>query len=271
MANELANAGGANLAEKSVALDDGFKQVKAKLITANQPFNPWTGGGDPFDDARYIVKPGVNFMRPWIAIRGGDAFQWQGGLQGFTLAIDATLGIHKYIGDDDVKVEVIHASEEHFTLSGNFLGDSAPDNIQALTSIVRQKAPTEGKILWLPEVVTYAQRVEVVRAEFTRADEDRGRDFRYSIEFVRMGTIDLALDPEPEEVIPQPTEKVRPKRSVKVDAKHNTLRKIALWKLGSSKRWRIVYNANMPWFVKRRIALMKAPDYRLPRGTRIYY
>jgi hypothetical protein len=262
----------ANTQTSTRALDDGYKLVKAKLTVDAGPFDPWTGNGDRLDDASYVSKPGINFMRPWLAVRNGAAFQWPGGMEGFSLVIDPTLGIHKYIGDNDAVVEVIHAGEEHFTLSGNFVGDSAPDLIRALRAVVKADSKTEGKILWLPEVVQYAQRVQIVHAEFSRDQEARGRDSTYSIEFVRMGHIDLALDPTPVPVVPQPKQgKHKPARSVRVDAKHNTLRKIALWKLKSSAKWRVLYNANMQWFVRHSVPLHKAPDYRLPLGLKLNY
>jgi hypothetical protein len=258
-------------------LDQGFrdKAFKAQLVTTKGPYNefPNVPTGSKKDSAHYIVEPGVNFMRPWLAVRNGPAFQWPLGLEGFTLAIDATLGIHKYIGDNQVTVDVIHAGEERFTLTGNFPGNSAPDLTAALRTVVYHDSGRDGKVLWLPEIVTYAQLVQVAHFEAVRAEEGRGRDMTYTIEFVKIGKTDFASNPNPVLTKPQPT---RPPKGTspawfKVNGKYNTLRKIAKWKYGSASKWRAIYNLNSKWFIKRNIKLAKAPDYHIPIGTRIYF
>jgi hypothetical protein len=255
------------------ALDQGFREFGARLATTQAPYDPSTGRGDPDDTAYYIVTPGSNFMRPWLAIRGGAAFQWPLGMEGFSLTVDPALGTHRYIGDNKVVIDVLHAGEEHFSMSGTFPGLSAPALVGALKDLVYKQAGPEGKILWLPEVVTYAQRVQVVRFTADRGDQDRGKDMRYTIEFVRLGITQQKLDPDPKPSRPQPTAspKGSPARSVKVDAKHNSLRKIAAWKLGSSTKWRQVYEKNENWFVKNSVSIAKAPDYRLALGMKVYY
>lgn len=255
------------------AHDQGFRAIGAKLGTSKGPYDPFNSRGSAKDDSRYIQEPGVNFMRPWLAIRNGAAFQWPLGLQGYSNIVDPTLGTHKFIGDNKVTIDVIHAGEEHFTLNGMFPGDSAPALVAALKDIVYKAAPPEGKILWLPEVVAYAQRVQVVHFEAQRSDDDRGRDMSYSIEFVRIGTLSIKFDTLPTAAGPQPSKpaKGKPARSIKVDATHNTLRKIAQWKLGGADKWRTIYNANQKWFVTKKVPLAKAPDYRLPLGLAIHY
>jgi hypothetical protein len=255
------------------ALDQGFKHVKAKLRTTSSPFDPWTGRGDKLDPAQYIVKPGVNFMRPWIAIRGGDAFQWPVGLEGYRTVVDPSLGIHRFIGDNAVVVDVMHAGEEHFSMTGSFPGDSAPDLIKALKAVVYAKSTDEGKILWLPEIVSYAQRVHVANAEFSRDEDARGRDARYSIEFVVIGHTSLSLDPEPEPTASPPFQnnKGRAPRHFKVNSKYNTLRKIATRIYKDAKKWHLLYNANEGYFVKNKIPLSKAPTYKLPNGLSLIY
>jgi hypothetical protein len=255
------------------ALDQTFTGLGAKLETTAAPYDPISGTGDPRDTAVYLVRPGVNFIRPWLAIRNGPAFQWPLGLEGYTLAVDPTLGIHKFLGDNAVAVDVLHAGEEHFSMNGSFPGNSAPDLIRALRDLVYQKSTVEGKILFIPEIMSHAQRVQVVRAEFSRSTEDRGRDSNYSIEFVRMGQLNaISARTTPIVAQPQPTTGTTAKSSrfVTTDGKHNTLRKIALWKLGDQTRWRTLYNSNEKFFVSKKVQLAKAPDYRLPQGTRIY-
>jgi NitT/TauT family transport system substrate-binding protein len=53
---------------------------------------------------------------------------------------------------------------------------------------------------------------------------------------------------------------------VKVTAKHNTLRKIAQWKLKSASKWTVLYAENRRWFVSHHVSKAKAANYRLPRG-----
>lgn len=255
------------------ALDQGFRQFKSKLLTTQAPYDPSTGRGDKNDTAQYIVVPGQHFMRPWLAIRGGAAFQWPLGLEGFSISVDPTLGTHRYIGDNKVIIDVVHAGEEHFSMSGSFPGKSAAALVRSLKDIVYKQAGPEGKILWLPELVTYAQRVQVVRFTADRARDQRGWDMDYTIEFVRIGVTSLKLDPDVKPTRAQPTAppKGNSSRSVSVDAKHNSLRKIAAWKLGNAAKWRQVYDKNEKWFIKQKVSIAKAPDYRLPLGMKVFY
>lgn len=255
----------------SAAHDQTFKSYGAKLETTAAPYNPYpkVPTGDPKDAAVYIQEPGVAFLRPWIAVRNGPAFQWPLGMEGYSLVVSPTLGIHKFIGDNKVTVDVLHAGEEHFTLSGNFPGNSAPALVQALRDLVYQDSGDEGKILFVPEIMTHAQRVQIVTFQSDRDPGARGHDATYSIEFVRVGLADANPNVVTTPSVPQPRTGARGKstKNVHVDAKHNTLRKIALWKLGSTDKWRTLYNANSKWFIKHKIQLAKAPDYRLPVGT----
>jgi hypothetical protein len=256
-------------------LDQTFKSLNSKLETTKAPYDPFSQTGDPKDTAAYLVQPGVHFIRPWLAIRGGPAFQWPLGLEGYTLAIDPLLGIHKFIGDNAVVVDVLHAGEEHFTMSGMFPGNSSPALIRALRDLVYQGSPAEGKILFVPEIMSYAQRVQVVHFESSRVDTDRGRDSTYSIEFVRLGLLN-AISSMTLPVIPQPPppstvgKRSKSTRSVTVDAQHNTIRKIAKWKLGDTTKWRTIFNANEKYFTHNKIPLTKAPDHRLPTGMKVY-
>lgn len=247
------------------------------------PYNPFVapghpGMGDPADPAQYLRNPGVHFYRPWLASDDkftGQAFVWPLGIEGFDLTIDPQLGIHKYIGDNDVQVDITHKGQENFTMTGNFPGNTGPANLRALRQIVFMTTPRAGKVLYVPHILTYAQRVIVQRARFSHADSDRGQDLSYEIEFVRIGYINAGKSDDP----PILTEPTRPssapgnagKRRVQVDSKHNTIRKIAAWKLGSASRWLAIYNLNKPYFTKAGIITAKVPDYRMPLGTVIYY
>lgn len=257
-------------------VDQGFSAYGAKLATTAAPYDgvsdPRNPSGDPNDPATYSLRPGRDFLRPWVAIRNGEAFQWPLGVEGFTLTTDPTLGIHKFVGDNQVYVDVIHTGEEHITMEGNFPGNSAAVLVQALRDVVRKKVGDVGKVLYVPEIMKHAQRVQVISSQFSRSDDARGRDMQYTIEFVLMGE-DLA-NAATSVLVPSSALPSAPRtsaRSVNVDAKHNTLRKLALWKLGKSDNWRQMYDASETWFTERSITLVSAPDYILPLGTLIYF
>lgn len=252
------------------AKDKGYVGFKAALVPAGAPYDPAGKTGDPDDSARYVAQPGVNFFRPWLA-SGGLAYQFPMGLEGFSLTVDPMLGTHKYIGDNKAVVEVLHAGEEHFTMTGNFLGLSAADNLKALRKVVYAPSPDTGKLLWLPDIYDYVERVQVVRFESARAQDARGDDMTYSIEFIRLGDTAVQIDPEPALPSSVGTPTKPSTRSIKVDATHNTLRKIATWKLGNATKWKAVYNLNTKWFTSRKIPLASAPTYRIPLGTVVYF
>ena len=253
-------------------LDQGFKAFGARLATTAGPFDPSTGHGLDTDSARYSARPGIDFFRPWLAIRNGLAYQWPLGVEGFELTTDPVLGVHRFIGDNAVSVDVLHTGEERIVLTGNFPGDTSPAQIQMLREVVRRKAPA-GKILFIPEIMTHAQNVQVGPSKFSRPEDGYGRDFRYSIEFLIQGLAGKTGAPQfqPDEIVTNAAAKGKAPRTLKVDSKRNTLRKIAAWKLGSGAKWRQVFNLNELWFVSRSVPLAKAPDYRIPVGTVIYF
>lgn len=250
------------------APDQFFDQIGAHLVTLRGPYNPWAKKGDRRDPAHFLANPGYDFHRPWLAVRNGPAFMWPLGMQGFSDVISPSLGIHKAIGGgSNVTIDVMHAGEEHMTLSGSFPGDSAAALIKALRTVVYFSAPDEGKILYLPEIADHPWRVQVVSASLDRQNEDRGNDTAYSIEFVRMGTLGDITGPKPP---PEPGTRV-----VKVTAKHDTLRNIALWKLNASNKWRILYDLNQHKLDKfmrtHHVNFHKLPTAKLPIGMSLHY
>ena len=250
-----------------MARDQQWKQFGAHLLTHAHPWDPWSETGDEDDPAHYLAQPGVDFMRPWLAVQNGPAFQWPQGMQGFTDQITASLGIHRYIGDDGgVDIDVLHPGEEHITLSGFFAGNSSAENIIALRGVVMYQPSPGGKILYIPEIAHNPWRVQVVTAEFDRSMDDKGDDCTYQIELAKMEVVEGTKTGG---VVPTPAGT----RKVKVNAKHRTLRSIAAWKLNNSNKWRVLYQnkRNKAWFEKHHINYHKAPTYRLPIGHVIYY
>lgn len=252
------------------------------------PFNPFADEkngelrGDPDDSAMYVLEPGANFLRPWISVPGGRAFVWPLGVEGFSLTIDPTLGIHKYIGDNAVKVDVVHKGEEHLSMTGTFPGVTSIDAFRALRDIVYADTPERGKILYIPHLFTYTQRVVVVSARFDRPEDGRGTDLSYTIDLVRLGpgtTVheDQLVDPEPQGGAAAKTSGAKGAsdagvhRKFVVNGTYNTLRKIAALKLKSASKWRVLYDKNQGVFRRLHIPAHEAPNKRLPLGTVIYY
>lgn len=239
------------------------------------PYNPFSGRGNKEDSAYYVLEPGEQFLRPWIRVPGGSAFVWPLGIEGFNLGIDPTLGVHKYIGDNAVEVEVVHLGEERIRLSGSFPGDTSVSNFRALRDVVYQQTPKLGKILYVPIILSHAQRVVVAHAEFDRPDGEIGAmDLSYSIEFARIGIAGKENTPPLEDPVAQPTpagNRGSGKHTFVVNARYNTLRKVAAFKLGSANRWRDIYSKNEKWFTSRSIPAHRVPDYRLPIGVKLSY
>jgi hypothetical protein len=237
------------------------------------PYDPFSDTGDKNDPAQYIQPPGVVFFRPWLSIPGGSAFIWPLGIEGFSLTIDPTLGIHKYIGANAVAVNVMHRGEESITLSGSFPGDTGAMAMRALRDVVYAEQPPGGKILYLPGILPYAQRVAVGHTSFDRSADDRGSDLTYSIEFKRTG---LAKKyPTPKLVNPTPQPRSAPKggtsRVFKATATVHTLRAIAQLKLHDANKWKSIYDKNVKFFTIHKVPMHTVPTYKLPIGTKIYF
>jgi hypothetical protein len=265
-----------------------FERGKANT---QHPFNPFTPAerfqgesparaakaaqGDPDDTAYYVAIPGANFLRPWLAVPNGPAFIWPLGLEGFSLSIDPKLGIHSFIGDNAVKVDVMHKGEERFSMSGNLIGESSVDAFRRLRDVVYADTPEGGKLLYIPHLMSHVQRMVIANARFDRGEDERGKDLTYSIEFVRIGIANKADDPKLVDLITQPsptkTGNTTTAKLFKTTSKYNTLRKIALLKYKSAANWRSLYNLNEKTFRKLGVPAMKAPDYKLKLGTAIYY
>jgi hypothetical protein len=241
------------------------------------PFDPFHGEhgiGDPDDQARYILTPGEQFLQPWLRVPNGQTFVWPVGVEGFNDSIEPTVGVRKFIGDNDVAVQVMHLSEERLRMTGEFPGSTSVNAYRALRDVVRARTPAGGKILYVPHILAYAQRVVVARAEFDRPQDDIG-DLRltYTVEFVRIGSAGEADNPPLEDPLSQPYTPKEPRGNSPVpflvNSKYNTLRKIAKYKLGSTGKWRQLYDKNTKLFRKLKVPMAKVPDYRLPIGTRV--
>lgn len=237
------------------------------------PYDPFAKQGDPGDSVTFIQPPGVAFYRPWISIPGGLSFIWPIGLEGFNLEIDPVLGIHKYVGGNAVQLNVVHKGEEHFTLDGNFPGKSSTDAMQRLRDIVYANQPVGGKILYLPGVLPYAQRVGIVHMSSGRTQDDRGTDLTYSIEFIRIGIEKKYPDPQLAATPGQPLKGAKggSSRIFKTTGTVRTLRAIAQLKLKDANKWQSIYSKNLAFFNRGQVTSHQAPTWRIPIGTTIYW
>jgi hypothetical protein len=147
--------------------------------------------GNTDDSAHYILRPDVEFYRPWIAspavAAGGPAFVWPLGVEGFTIANNADLGIHKYIGTNDIDVEIIFPSERHITMNGIFPGKTAAQQFRALEAVILHPSTVFGKVLCLPLVAERVLYVTVSNYTFSHDQEDRTGTISYSLEFIQQG------------------------------------------------------------------------------------
>lgn len=241
------------------------------------PYDPIKKTGDKLDDARYLLTPGEQFFMPWLSVPGGEAFVWPVGLEGFDINITPSLGIHKYIGqgaDRFVEVEVMHRGEEHITMNGSFPGNTSVELYRRLKNLVYAPTPRDGKLLYLPHVASYIQKVAVANARFSRPEAlGSGFDMTYEIEFVHVGDGPRADDPKITQPVTNPTgpPKGKTARVFIVTATINTLRKIASFKYGNASRWQSIYNLNTSYFISERIPPYAAPDARLPVGMAVNY
>lgn len=231
--------------------------------------------GTQEDSAKYILTPDDDFARPYIAVPGGRAFVWPVGIEGFELEDQAELGRHKYLGEIELDVDVVHKAETTITLSGVFPGWTSVDNMNDLRQIFYADTPERGKILHLPGILPHLQYVVPERQSFTHDMNERTRDIAYSFSVVKVGTGDRAPDqgPTQPDIGRGSTGRGRGSRRFVVNSKSNTLRRVAYAVFRNGARWTELYaiQANAKWFDSRNIPSHQVPDYRLPVGTTIYY
>lgn len=226
------------------------------------------------DSAKYILTPDQDFSRPYLAVPGSIAFVWPLGIEGFEIQVVAELGRHRYLGEITLDVDVTHKGETGIILSGVFPGWTATENMNALRQVFEMDTPANGKILSLPGVMPDVQYVVGESIRFAHAEDERLMDIQYTASFVRKGhgASNNSRPSQPDQ-IPTGSEKGRGTKKFQVNSSYRTLRGIARKVYGSEKRWTELYDikANAKWFDKRNISSHKAPDYRMPLGTTIYY
>jgi hypothetical protein len=252
--------------------------------TARPPLVLTTPGhqGETFDigddPARYLATPEAMFERPWLSAPGSDvdAFVWPLGTEGFRYSGSSEYGIHKYIGDDEIEVNVIHRDEPHFELNGIFPGNTAPANMRALVAVIRADTTDNGKILHLPYILPTQQWVAVTDYSFSHEEGDRTKTIAYTISFLRMragkkqGTGPPNTDPGANPTSGNDTRGDDVSVFV-VKEGFRTLRAIAKKVYGSVEEWTKLFNKNEKKLKDKGITRSEAATHQLPLGMKITF
>jgi len=145
------------------------------------------GNEDPAAFIR-LRKPKLE-NRPWLATPNGTAFVWPMGIEGFDVSHDATLGVHQYIGVNDVDAIVVYPDQTQIILNGVFPGATGVDAMFELKKVLREPTPKDGKYLKLPGVLADLARVQVQSARFSHESGDNTESVAYSITFIRVAIV----------------------------------------------------------------------------------
>lgn len=243
--------------------------------TSGKPAGEKFVQGSGQDPARYLVfDSNLYHPRPYLT-SGIDTFYWPVGVEGLTDSGNATLSIHRYIGDDDADVQVIHRDESRIEMSGTFPGRHGIRSVQALKTIIRQTTPDIGKVLHLPGIFENVQYVTVENYSFNHGADDRTHSWDYSITFVRMGKGRRVRDPHGKPPPVNPSRKTVPKgkagRYVRIKVGQVTFRQIAKKVYGNANKWHQLVDLNLKLVVGTGLPMWKIPTHRWKLGIRIYY
>jgi hypothetical protein len=254
------------------------------MADLDQPHNTSRPGPAKFDvfqfgedTAKYLLKPDVQFERPWIAVPGGDAFIFPAGVEGFEYNGTAEIALHKYLGDDEIDVSMTHRDEPHFTINGQFPGKTSVNNMLACKAVIAANTPERGKILHLPFILPRIQYVVIQDYNFSHSEDDRTETIAYRIQFLKIGVGKRISPGEPDPPSPNPdTQPVKdPKgkdqKQFVVKQGFQTLRKIAKKVYNNPDKWLVLFNKNHKRLEKIGINKHVAPNNMLPIGFIIYY
>lgn len=198
-------------------------KIKGPSGARGYKISPTRGNED--DSARYILKPDSEFLRPWLANPpNGSAFVWPLGTQGFQLSSQATAGIHHYIGDNDVDVDIVYPDELHITMTGHFPGKTSSIFKRELRKVILDPSGDSGKILSLPGVEEQILYVKVIAHSFVHDEGDNTSSIAYSVEFIRVGAGAKITLPTLTPPTPNPTskKKARGKSSKRISVKQGS-------------------------------------------------
>ncbi len=226
------------------------------------------------DTARRILELD-EFERPYLTIPGVDKFVWPVGTEGFGVSGQADLAVHKYIGDNDVEVQIVHYDECRIQMSGTFPGHSATHYMRDLRNLLTRKTDKQ-KILGLPGLFPRTQFVDVETYNFNHDAEDRSRSISYEISFVRSGAGRPVKRADLDDPLENPITSHGPKgdsiKIFRVRAGFRTLRQISAKVYGDARKWRRLWNLNKKELsMNMGFNLHEAQHKRLPVGTKIRY
>ncbi len=224
------------------------------------------------DTARYIVDPD-DFARPYLAVPGGRAFVWPLGTEGFEVQEQAELGRHKYIGEIQMDIDVIHKAETIINLSGLFPGWTSVANMNALRQIFYADTPGKGKVLHLPGILPNLQYVVCESLTHSHAEQEMSQDIAYQLSVVKVGTGATSTDYG--KLSPgQPGTKgtaTSGTRIFNVTQTYRTLRGVSLKVFGTMDKWPELEANPKNKKLFNNIPSSKIPTYQLPLGAKVYY
>jgi hypothetical protein len=234
-----------------------------------------------------VIKIGAGNLqnvRPYI-VSGNALFVFPVGVEGFTRAGTATIGQHKYIGDNAVDGVTTHFEEARITLIGTFPGLTSQDNMVDCINILRSQHPENGLVVYAPGVFDKEQFALADSWEFTHDESDRTHSINYTITFLRIGEGRTVSDPHGSAPVENPsTRKItkgKPTKVFVVKDGFQTFRAIAKKVYGNSDKWNQLVELNAgqlaDWQRGNALNAMynlptyQLPTYRWPIGTQFRY
>lgn len=264
----------------------GPNNLQPPLIQENDYYTPGIG----IDPAKYLLKPGTvkspgdhsaglwAHARPYIS-NGDNIFIFPVGAEGFSDSGQATLELHKYIGDDNSDGITVHYGEDKITLSGTFPGLTSVHNKINCKAMLKSVPRGRGLLLWVPGVFPQEQIVLPESWSFDHQADDRTHSIEYTITFAKIGGRGGVKDPQGPPPPPQPGgggPKGKPGHVFIVTASCRTLRAIAKKVYGDTDAWVVLVKKNQGQLNKWKkhhpeVPAYKIPTYRWPLGTKFSY
>lgn len=227
------------------------------------------------DPSKLLISTN-RYERPTLRA-GSLKFEWPLGVEGVTISGQPTLAEHRYIGDNDIVLDVTHLDDQRIVLSGMFPGLTGTQNMEDLMRVIRAPQPKPGKVLVLPRIVFSNELiVAVADYNFDHPEDDRTGSWTYTITFRRVATGRKTSSPRVARspVNPNPGKKGkkrgRSERVFTVHAGGNTLRAAAKLVYGNANRWQEIYNKNTKT-LKKYGPLYSISTKRLPLGLKLEY
>jgi hypothetical protein len=255
-----------------------MSEIPYQINNTKPPLSPAASRGAlrSVETAKYLVEPDEDFQRPYLAIPGVNvAYVWPLGIEGFELSVETELGIHKYIGEADLDVDITHKGQKDIVMTGLFPGHTSVSNMRALEAVYEADTPERGKILHLPGVLPKLQYVMGRSMRFSHAQDDWTTDIAYEISFVRVGVGIAAPNATSAQLdsgtAPASSTLGRGSRSFITNAATRTLLSVARVVFNNSNQWTELYVANANYFSQRGIPMFQIPTYLLPVGLTLYY